>query len=71
MAVIVRDSDIQGGQPIFQGARIPVKALFEYLEGGQTIREFVEDFEGMTRGNGYRGPEGSPAASLAENESPV
>jgi len=49
MAVIVRDSDIQGGQPIFQGARIPVKALFEYLEGGQTIREFVEDFEGMTR----------------------
>lgn len=49
MTAIVRNPGIQGGEPVFQGTRIPVKALFDYLEGGQTIDEFVSDFEGMTR----------------------
>ena len=48
MTAIVRNPGIQGGEPIFRGTRIPVKALFDYLEGGQTINEFVDDFEGMT-----------------------
>lgn len=38
-----------GGQPVFCGTRVPVRILFEYLEGGYTLDEFLEHFEGVTR----------------------
>ena len=38
------DADILGGTPVFVNTRVPVKALFDYLEGNQTLREFLEDF---------------------------
>ena len=37
------------GQPIFRGTRVPIKALFDYLENGETIEEFLLDFPGVTR----------------------
>lgn len=37
------------GTWLFKGTRVPVKALFENLEGGATIHEFVEWFPGVTR----------------------
>jgi len=42
--VIVKDVDILGGTPVFRGTRVPFQALLDYLEGGQTIQEFVDDF---------------------------
>jgi uncharacterized protein (DUF433 family) len=42
--IIVKDHDILGGTPIFRGTRVPLQALLDYLEGGQTLGEFLDDF---------------------------
>jgi len=42
--VINIDPEIMGGTPVFSGTRVPVKALFDYLEGNQTLDDFFEDF---------------------------
>lgn len=42
--LIVRDVDILGGTPVFRGTRVPFQALLDYLEGGETIDEFLDDF---------------------------
>jgi uncharacterized protein (DUF433 family) len=41
---IVRDPDVLGGTPVFKGTRVPFQTLLDYLEGGQTLNEFLEDF---------------------------
>lgn len=43
------DPDILGGAPVFVGTRVPVRALIDYLGGGQPLSEFVEDFPTVTR----------------------
>lgn len=47
--VIIRDPDLLGGTPVFRGTRVPFQALLDYLEGGQTLDEFLEDFPTVTR----------------------
>ena len=47
--IIVRDPQILGGTPVFRGTRIPLQALFDSLEGGETLEEFLEGFPGVTR----------------------
>jgi uncharacterized protein (DUF433 family) len=47
--VITRDPDLLGGTPVFRGTRVPFQALLDYLEGGQTLGEFLEDFPTVTR----------------------
>jgi uncharacterized protein (DUF433 family) len=47
--VIIRDPDVLGGTPVFRGTRVPFQALLDYLEGGQTLDEFLEDFPTVTR----------------------
>ena len=42
--VIQIDPDIQGGTPVFVGTRVPIKALFDYLEAGDPIATFCQDF---------------------------
>jgi uncharacterized protein (DUF433 family) len=42
--VITKDPDILGGTPVFRGTRVLFQALLDYLEGGQTLDEFLEDF---------------------------
>ena len=37
------------GAPCFSGSRVPIKHLFDYLEGGEPLSEFLEDFPGVTR----------------------
>jgi uncharacterized protein (DUF433 family) len=49
MNVIVRDREILGGTPVFRGTRVPVQTLFEYLEGGETLEDFLEGFPTVTR----------------------
>ncbi|MDP3433329.1 MAG: DUF433 domain-containing protein [Bacteroidota bacterium] len=47
--VINVDPDILGGTPVFFGTRVPIKNLFDYLETGDTIEIFLEDFEGVSK----------------------
>ena len=47
--VIVRNPDILGGTPVFRGTRVPFQTLLDYLEGGQTLDEFLDDFPTVTR----------------------
>jgi uncharacterized protein (DUF433 family) len=47
--VIIRDAQILGGTPVFRGTRVPFQALLDYLEGGQTLDEFLDDFPTVTR----------------------
>lgn len=43
------DTEILGGQPVFSGTRVPVETLFDHIEKGITIDEFLEDFPGVTK----------------------
>jgi uncharacterized protein (DUF433 family) len=47
--IIVKDRDILGGTPVFRGTRVPFQALLDYLEGGQTLGEFLDDFPTVTK----------------------
>jgi uncharacterized protein (DUF433 family) len=49
MKVINVDSEILGGTPVFNGTRVPLKNLFDYLETGDSISEFLEDFPSVQR----------------------
>ena len=48
-AIIVRDAEVLAGTPVFRGTRVPFHALLDYLEGGQTLDEFLDDFPSVTR----------------------
>ena len=43
------DPEILGGTPVFYGTRVPIRNLFDYLETGENIETFLEDFEGVRR----------------------
>ncbi|MBV8390036.1 MAG: DUF433 domain-containing protein [Mucilaginibacter sp.] len=43
--VITVDKDILGGIPVFKGTRVPVKNLFDYLEEGDSLQDFLNDFD--------------------------
>ncbi len=47
--VVVRDPDILGGTPCFRGTRVPFKNLLDYLETGETLDGFLDDFPSVTR----------------------
>jgi len=47
--IIVRDPEILGGIPVFRGTRVPFKNLLDYVEGGHTLDQFLEDFPSVTR----------------------
>lgn len=47
--VVTRDPDILGGIPVFRGSRVPAKTLIDYLEHGQSIDEFLDDFPSVER----------------------
>jgi len=46
---IVRNQDILGGEPVFRGTRVPFKILLEYLEGGENLDEFLEQYPSVSR----------------------
>jgi uncharacterized protein (DUF433 family) len=47
--VIVRNRQILGGTPVFRGTRVPIQTLFDYLEGGETLKDFLQGFPTVTR----------------------
>lgn len=47
--MIVKNKDILGGTPVFRGTRVPIQTLFDYLEGGETVEDFLQGFPTVTR----------------------
>lgn len=47
--VVHRDPEILGGTPVFVGTRVPVKILFDYLEAGDSLEVFLDEFPSVTR----------------------
>lgn len=47
--VIVTNPGILGGEPVFRGTRVPFKILTDYLEGGDSLDEFLEQYPSITR----------------------
>jgi uncharacterized protein (DUF433 family) len=48
-SIIHSDPEILGGTPVFVGTRVPVQSLFDYLEGGETLEEFLRQFPSVKR----------------------
>jgi uncharacterized protein (DUF433 family) len=46
---ITRDPETMRGVPVFRGTRVPVKTLFDYLEGGDSLEDFLEGFPTVSR----------------------
>jgi len=47
--VITKNPDILGGTSVFRGTRVPIQTLVDYLEGGETLEDFLEGFPIVTR----------------------
>ncbi len=47
--LIQRSDEILGGTPVFAGTRVPVRTLFDYLEEGDTLEEFLDDFPAVSK----------------------
>ncbi len=48
-SLLISDPDIMSGALCFSGTRVPVKNLFDYLEGSSSIEDFLQDFPSVTR----------------------
>jgi uncharacterized protein (DUF433 family) len=47
--IVIASPDILSGTPVFAGTRVPVQALIDYLEGGETIDDFLTGFPTVRR----------------------
>ncbi len=43
------DPEVLGGTPVFTGTRVPVRSLFDYLEGGESLEDFLRQFPSVRR----------------------
>ncbi len=46
---VIHDPEIMYGTPVFRGTRVPVQTLFDYLEGGESLEEFLAGFPTVSR----------------------
>ena len=63
--VVHSDPEILGGTPVFVGTRVPFQALLDYLEGGDSLDEFLTDFPSVTREQAVSALEQAKEALLA------
>ena len=47
--VVSRDPEVLGGTPVFAKTRVPVQALLDYIEEGQSLQAFLDDFPSVSR----------------------
>ena len=47
--IITIDKEILSGQPVFKGTRVPVESLFDHLEAGVSLDEFLDDFPTVSK----------------------
>ena len=48
-SIIIVSPDVMSGTPVFAGTRVPVQTLIDYLEGGESIDDFLAGFPTVTR----------------------
>ncbi len=46
---IQKSDDVMGGTPVFSGTRVPVRTLIDYLEGGDNVNQFLDDFPTVSK----------------------
>ena len=63
--VVHSDSRIMGGTPVFVGTRVPFQTLLDYLEAGQPLSDFLDDFPTVTREQAIAALEQAKEALLA------
>lgn len=68
--VIHSDPGILSGTPVFVGTRVPVQTLFDYLEGGETLDEFLRQFPSVARDQAVAALELAKKSVLAGARSP-
>ncbi len=49
-SIISISTEIMGGTPVFIGTRVPIQTLFDYLEAGESIDDFLDGFPTVSRG---------------------
>jgi uncharacterized protein (DUF433 family) len=64
-SVIIQDPEILSGEPAFRGTRVPFQTLLDYLEGGDTLDEFLEQYPGVSREQAIAALEEAKALVLA------
>jgi uncharacterized protein (DUF433 family) len=64
-SVIIQDPEILSGEPVFRGTRVPFQTLLDYLEGGETLDEFLEQYPGVSREDAIAALEEAKALVLA------
>ncbi len=51
--VITISPNLQSGEPVFTHTRVPIRNLFDYLKGGDTLDEFLHDFPSVSRSQAH------------------
>jgi uncharacterized protein (DUF433 family) len=64
--LITSTAERLGGTPVFSGTRVPVQALLDYLEGGDSLDDFLMDFPSVTREHAIAVLEAAKSALLAK-----
>ena len=64
-SVIRSDPEVMSGTPVFTGTRVPFQTLLDYLEAGQPLSEFVEDFPTVSKEQAIAALEKAKEALLA------
>jgi uncharacterized protein (DUF433 family) len=64
--LITVSSEYLGGEPVFTGTRVPVQALFDYIEGGDPLDEFLDDFPDVSREHAVAVLEAARAAAVEQ-----
>ncbi len=64
-SVIIQDPEILSGEPVFRGTRVPFQTLLDYLEAGDTLDEFLEQYPGVSREQAIAALEEAKALVLA------
>ena len=66
--LIITDPEILSGMPVFKGTRVPVKNLIDYLEAGDSLEDFLDDFPSVTQENIFDIPQGVSIALMVKGE---
>jgi uncharacterized protein (DUF433 family) len=64
--IVHSDPEILSGTPVFVGTRVPVRILLDYLEGGEPLEEFLENYPGVSREQAVAFLEEAGKAALAQ-----
>ena len=65
-SIVHSDPEIHSGDPVFVGTRVPVRTLLDYIEGGDSLEVFLENFPSVTREQAVAFLECAAHAALAQ-----